>query len=101
MAPGGPLRSRARVRISRIRTAPGVSPSAAAASFGRSPAISTSSITARSRSGSMASADQVPAGSFGIDPVEQFLDLVRVQVASAGQPLQLVLLQAVASQYEA
>jgi hypothetical protein len=42
------VRSRARARISRIRTPPGLTPGTLAASYGRSPAMSTSSTTARS-----------------------------------------------------
>ncbi len=39
--------------------------------------------------------DQVAPGSFGVDPFEQFSDLVPVQFTPAGQPPQPVLLLAV------
>jgi hypothetical protein len=57
--------------------------------------MSTSSISARSLSGSGQPGDQLAPRPFGIDPLEELSDLVRVQVPPSGQPPQLVLLLAV------
>jgi hypothetical protein len=61
-----------------MRIVPGASPSPAAASFCVSPSMSTSSTTAVSLWQRGQPADQVAADSFGVDPVEQLLDLVRL-----------------------